>query len=63
MKSKKGDWSVNAGNWNWVSCGDPEEIAENTSKICPVKNGKKVDPDGEFTRYVKHVNILIESYF
>ena len=46
----KGDWCVNAGNWNWISSGDPEEILTSSSCICPVRNGKKVDPEGTFIK-------------
>lgn len=42
---------MNAGNWNWLSSGDPEEIKENLSNFCPVKNARKLDPDGEYIRY------------
>ena len=47
-----GDWSVNAGNWNWISCGDPEEILEEDITFCPVKYGKKVDPHGTYIRFI-----------
>ena len=45
-----GDWCVNSGNWNWISTGDPEEIMTSRSSICPVKNGKKLDPRGVYIK-------------
>ena len=49
-KKSKADWSVNAGNWNWVSSGDPDEIKKNASNICPVKNAKKIDPNADYIK-------------
>ena len=52
----QGDWSVNAGNWNWISCGDPEEILKRRDDFCPVKHSKKLDPEGIYIRkYVKEL--------
>jgi len=60
-----GDWCVNAGNWNWISTGDPEEITTSSSCICPVRNGKRVDPQGTFIKkYVPELrNYSIEYLF
>jgi cryptochrome len=44
------DWSVCSGNWNWISCGDPEEVLNPTITFCPVKYGQKIDPTGEYIR-------------
>lgn len=44
------DWSVCSGNWNWISTGDPEEVLNSSISFCPVKYGKKIDPQGNFIR-------------
>ena len=49
---EKADWSVNAGNWNWVSCGDPEEIIKEQNNFCPTRHGKVLDPEGIYIRLV-----------
>ena len=46
----KADWSVCSGNWNWISCGDPEEVLNEDITFCPVKYGKKIDPNGEYIK-------------
>jgi deoxyribodipyrimidine photolyase len=49
---------VCAGNWNWISCGDPEEVVRTTVTFCPIKYGKKMDPNGEYIRYVCIINVF-----
>jgi cryptochrome len=46
----KADWSVCAGNWNWISCGNPEKLLEKNNEYCPVKYGKKIDPSGTYIK-------------
>ena len=43
-------FNIFQGNWNWISTGDPEEILTSSSCICPVRNGKKVDPQGVYIK-------------
>ena len=50
LSVNQADWSVNAGNWNWVSCGEPEEILQKESRFCPVEHSKKLDPNGEYIK-------------
>ena len=45
-----GDWSVNAGNWMWVSSSAFEKQLDCSECICPVKYGKRVEPSGDFIR-------------
>jgi deoxyribodipyrimidine photolyase len=53
----KADWSVCAGNWNWISTGNPEKLLDNNnSTFCPVKYGKKIDPQG---LYIKQDSFLL----
>ena len=42
------DWSVNAGTWMWLSCSS--FFQRFFSLLCPVKFGKKADPNGDFIR-------------
>ena len=48
--NKKADWSVCAGNWNWIASGDPIEVLNSSINFCPISHGKKVDPDGKYIR-------------
>jgi cryptochrome len=51
------DWSVCAGNWNWISCGDPEDLLNAERTFCPVNYAKRCDPKGDFVRkYVKELS-------
>ena len=50
MYQLKADWSVCAGNWNWISCGNPEKLLDQNNNYCPVKCGKKMDPNGVFVK-------------
>lgn len=55
------EWSLNAGNWLWVSC-----CAFCHGQIpwyCPVNVGRKVDPSGNFIRrYVPELNAMPTKY-
>lgn len=42
------DWSVNAGTWMWLS--GSSFFQQFYQCYCPVKFGRKADPDGEFVR-------------
>lgn len=42
------DWSVNAGTWMWLS--GSSFFLQFFSVYCPVKFGRKVDPNGEYIR-------------
>ena len=44
------EWSLNVGNWLWLS--GSTFIKEHVSWFCPVEVGKKIDPTGEYVRYV-----------
>ena len=54
---------MNAGNWNWVSCGDPEDVIKDSSTFCPTRHGKILDPEGEYIRkYVKELRDMPLEY-
>ena len=63
---EKADWSVNAGNWNWVSCGDPEAIVRESNTFCPTRHGKLLDPDGVYIKlaffYFSTIHINFECF-
>jgi cryptochrome len=42
------DWSVNAGSWMWLSCSS--FFQQFFHSYCPVKFGRKVDPNGDYIR-------------
>lgn len=44
------DWSVNAGNWMWVSSSAFEKLLDSSSCVCPVRFGKRLDASGEYVR-------------
>ena len=44
------EWGLNAGNWLWLSCSSYVQGA--VPWYCPVEIGKKVDPSGDYIRYV-----------
>lgn len=44
------EWSVNAGNWMWLSCSAFFQQFFNC--ICPVGFGRKLDPNGDYIRLV-----------
>lgn len=43
------DWSVNAGMWMWLSCSS--FFQQFFYCYCPVKFGRKADPNGDYIRY------------
>ncbi|CAH2068605.1 unnamed protein product, partial [Iphiclides podalirius] len=42
------DWSVNAGTWMWLSCSS--FFQQFFHCYCPVRFGRKTDPNGDFIR-------------
>ncbi|KAJ8951857.1 hypothetical protein NQ318_019833 [Aromia moschata] len=44
------DWSVNAGMWMWLSCSS--FFQQFFHCYCPVKFGRKADPNGDYIRRV-----------
>ena len=44
------EWSVNAGNWLWLSCSG--FFHKQVPVYCPVTVAKKLDPTGNFIRCV-----------
>jgi hypothetical protein len=46
------DWSVCAGNWMWVSSSAFEKVLQCPRCICPVRYGQRMDPKGDYVRYV-----------
>ncbi|KAJ8940021.1 hypothetical protein NQ314_010852 [Rhamnusium bicolor] len=45
------DWSVNAGMWMWLSCSS--FFQQFFHCYCPVKFGRKADPNGDYIRQVQ----------
>ncbi|XP_071493638.1 cryptochrome-1-like [Diadema antillarum] len=48
------DWSVNAGNWIWLSCSSFYQQFFHC--YCPVKFGRRTDPNGDYVR--KYLPVL-----
>jgi len=44
------DWSVNAGNWMWVSSSAFEQLLDCSKCVCPVNYGQRLDPWGEYVK-------------
>ncbi|XP_052810769.1 cryptochrome-1-like [Mya arenaria] len=44
------DWSVNAGNWMWMSSSAFEKVLQCPKCFCPVRYGRKMDSDGVYVR-------------
>lgn len=42
------DWSVNAGMWMWLSCSS--FFQQFFHCYCPVRFGRKADPNGDYIR-------------
>jgi cryptochrome len=53
------DWSVNAGTWMWLSCSS--FFQQFFHCYCPIKFGRKADPNGDFIR--KYLPVLKVSPF
>ncbi|XP_060840172.1 cryptochrome-1-like isoform X1 [Rhopalosiphum padi] len=55
------DWSVNAGYWMWYSCSSFYQ--EFIHCYCPVRFGRKVDPNGDYIRrYIPALNNMPNQY-
>lgn len=55
------EWSLNAGNWLWVSCS--AFFHGQIPWYCPVNVGKKLDPSGNFIRrYVPELKTMPTKY-
>ncbi|XP_048589639.1 uncharacterized protein LOC5512527 isoform X2 [Nematostella vectensis] len=55
------EWSLNAGNWLWLSCSSYVNGA--VPWYCPVGVGKQIDPTGDYIkRYVPEVRGLPSEY-
>ena len=46
------DWSVCAGNWMWMSSSAFEKVLQCPKCFCPVRYGRKMDPEGAYIRLV-----------
>ncbi|XP_038072863.1 cryptochrome-1-like isoform X1 [Patiria miniata] len=44
------DWSICAGNWMWISSSAFEKVLQCPNCFCPVRYGRRMDPNGEFVR-------------
>ncbi|XP_065557615.1 cryptochrome-1-like [Artemia franciscana] len=44
------DWSVNVGNWLWVSSSAFERVLNCSSCISPVTFGRRLEPSGDYIR-------------
>lgn len=56
-----GDWSLNTGNWMWLSCS--AFFHQYFRVYSPVAFGKKTDPDGDYIRkYVPALKDFPKSY-
>ncbi|ODN04604.1 Cryptochrome-1 [Orchesella cincta] len=55
------DWSVNAGMWMWLSCSS--FFQQFIHCYCPVRFGRKADPNGDFIRkYLPVLKMLPTQY-
>jgi cryptochrome len=56
------DWSVNAGNWMWVSSSAFEKLLD-SSKCSIIPLGQRLDPNGEYIkRYVPELRSVPTKY-
>ena len=54
------DWSVNAGMWMWLSCSS--FFQQFFHCYCPVKFGRKADPNGDYIRrYLPVLKVIIRK--
>jgi len=44
------DWSINAGNWMWISSSAFDRLLDCSRVIDPVLFGKRLEPSGEYIR-------------
>lgn len=57
------DWSVCAGNWMWMSSSAFEKVLNCPKCFCPVRYGRKMDPDGVYVkRYVPELKDMPVRY-
>ena len=57
------DWSVNAGNWMWVSSSAFEKFLDTSDIISPVNYGRMFEPTGEYIRrYVPELRGMPTEY-
>ncbi|XP_037074076.1 cryptochrome-1-like [Pollicipes pollicipes] len=57
------DWSVNAGNWMWVSSSAFEKFLDSSDIISPVSYGRLFEPTGEYIRrYVPELRRMPTQY-
>nr|AWY10935.1 photoreceptive cryptochrome [Hermissenda crassicornis] len=57
------DWSVCAGNWMWVSSSAFEKVLQCSRCICPVRYGRRMDPNGDYIRrYVPELKNIPLTY-
>lgn len=56
------DWSVCAGNWMWVSSSAFEKVLQCPKCICPVRYGRRMDPKGDYVRFVGNFKLASQSY-
>ena len=47
------EWSLNVSNWLWLS--GSFFVKKHVPWFCPVEVGKKIDPTGDYVRYVGFV--------
>lgn len=56
------DWSVNAGNWMWVSSSAFEQLLD-SSKCSIIPLAKRMDPNGEYVkRYIPELQNFPKKY-
>lgn len=54
------DYSINAGNWMWLSAS--AFFHHYTRIFCPVRFGKRTDPEGQYIRYGDAQRLLHEQF-
>jgi cryptochrome len=58
-----GDWSVNAGNWMWLSSSSFERLLDCTECFSPSLYGRRFDPTGAYVkRYVPELADMPVEY-
>ena len=55
------EWSLNAGNWMWLSCSAFFQQFFNC--ICPVGFGRKLDPNGDYVRLVQSLFGFLSQFY
>ncbi|KAF4523712.1 Cryptochrome 2 [Ephemera danica] len=54
------DWSVNGGMWMWLSCSS--FFQQFFHCYCPVRFGRKADPNGDFIRQVRRYLPVLKKF-